>query len=58
LDELRITLLTSPDGKVKLYSWHDGDFGNAFSFHTIYQTKSNGSLKNKMRKRLFSIFNT
>lgn len=42
LDELRISLLTSPDGKVKLYSWHDGDFGNAISFHTIYQTKSNG----------------
>ena len=42
LDELRISLLTSPDGKVKLYSWHDGDFGNAMSFHTIYQTKCNG----------------
>lgn len=42
LDELRITRLTSPDGKVKLYSWHDGDFGNAMSFHTIYQTKCNG----------------
>jgi hypothetical protein len=40
--ELRITHLTSPDGKVKLYSWHDGDFGNAMSFHTIYQTKCNG----------------
>lgn len=42
LDELRITLLTSPDGKVKLYSWHDGDFGSTMSYHTIYQTKYNG----------------
>ena len=42
LDELRITLVTSPDGKVKLYSWHDGDFGSTMSFHTIYQTKYNG----------------
>lgn len=42
LDELGIALLTSPDGKVKLYSWHDGDFGDAMSFHTIYQTKCNG----------------
>lgn len=42
LDELRITLLTSPDGKVKLYSWEDGDFGSAIGFHTLYQTKCNG----------------
>lgn len=42
LDKLRIKQLTSPDGKVKLYSWHDGDFGSTMSFHTIYQTKYNG----------------
>lgn len=42
LDELCITLLTSPDGKLKIYSWHDGDNGSAISFHTIYQTKQNG----------------
>jgi len=45
LDELRITLLTSPDGKVKLYSWEDGDFGSTISFHTIYQTKCNGEFR-------------
>ncbi len=39
LDKLRITLLTSPDGKLKVYSWEDGDFGSTISFHTIYQTK-------------------
>ena len=42
LDKLRITLLTSPDGKLKLYSWHDGDFGSTMSYHTIYQTKNKG----------------
>jgi len=42
LDELRITLLTSPDGKMKLYSWEDGDFGSTISSHSIYQTKCNG----------------
>lgn len=42
LEKLRISLLTSPDGKLKLYSWHDGDFGSTMSFHTIYQTKYNG----------------
>ena len=45
LDELRITLLTSPDGKVKLYSWEDGDFGSAIGFHTLYQTKCNGKFR-------------
>lgn len=42
LGELGISLLTSPDGKLKVYSWHDGDIGSAISFHTIYQTKQNG----------------
>ncbi|MBO7587394.1 MAG: hypothetical protein J6T13_09510 [Bacteroidales bacterium] len=41
LYELRITLLTSPNGKLKVYSWEDGDFGSTISFHTIYQTKNN-----------------
>lgn len=41
LDELRITLLTSPDGKLKIYSWEDGDFGSTMSFHTLYQTRGN-----------------
>lgn len=41
LDKLRISLLTSPDGKVKIYSWHDGDFGSTIGFHTLYQTKQN-----------------
>ena len=45
LDELRITLLTSPDGKVKLYSWEDGDFGSTISFHSIYQTRCNGEFR-------------
>ena len=45
LDELRITLLTSPDGKVKIYSWEDGDFGSTIGFHTIYQTKRNGAFR-------------
>jgi hypothetical protein len=42
LDELHITLLTSPDGKLKIYSWKDGDFGSSIGFHTLYQTHSNG----------------
>ena len=42
LDELRITLLASPDGKLKVYSWEDGDFGSAIGFHSLYQTKCNG----------------
>jgi len=42
LDELRITLLSSPDGKLKVYSWEDGDFGSTIGFHTLYQTHSNG----------------
>ena len=42
LDELRITLLASPDGKLKIYSWEDGDFGSAIGFHSLYQTKCNG----------------
>ena len=42
LDELRITLLTSPDGKLKLYSWEDGDFGSSVGFHTLCQTRNNG----------------
>ena len=42
LGELGISLLTSPDGKLKVYSWHDGDIGSAISFHTVYQTKQNG----------------
>ena len=41
LDKLRISLLTSPDGKVKIYSWEDGDLGSTISFHTLYQTKQN-----------------
>ena len=42
LDKLRITLLTSPDGKLKIYSWEDGDFGSSIGFHTLYQTHNNG----------------
>ena len=42
LDELRITLLTSPDGKLKFYSWEDGDNGSTIGFHALYQTRSNG----------------
>ena len=45
LDELRITLLTSQDGRLKIYSWHDGDFGSAMSFHSICQTKCNGGFR-------------
>ena len=45
LDELRITLLTSPDGMVKIYSWEDGDFGSTISFHTIYQTRHEGQFQ-------------
>ena len=45
LDELRITLLASPDGKLKIYSWEDGDFGSAIGFHTLYQTKCNGEFR-------------
>ena len=42
LDKLRISLLTSPDGKLKIYSWEDGDFGSTIGFHTLYQTHNNG----------------
>lgn len=45
LDELRTTLLASPDGKLKIYSWEDGDFGSAIGFHTLYQTKCNGEFR-------------
>jgi len=45
LDKLRITLHTSPDGKLKLYSWHDGDEGSAMSYHSMYQTYSNGRFR-------------
>ena len=45
LDELRITLLSSPDGKLKVYSWEDGDFGSTISFHTIYQTRHEGQFQ-------------
>lgn len=45
LDELGITLLTSPDGKLKVYSWYDGDFGSTISFHTIYQTRRGGEFQ-------------
>ena len=45
LDELRITQLTSPDGKLKVYSWHDGDEGSAMNYHSIYQTYSNGRFR-------------
>lgn len=42
LDKLRITLQTSPDGKLKVYSWHDGDEGSAMNYHSIYQTYRDG----------------
>ena len=42
LDELRITLQTSPDGKLKVYSWHDGDEGSAMNYYSICQTYRNG----------------
>ena len=45
LDELRITLLSSPEGKLKVYSWEDGDFGSTISFHTIYQTRREGQFQ-------------
>lgn len=45
LDKLRISLLTSPDGKLKVYSWEDGDFGSTISFHTIYQTRREGQFQ-------------
>ena len=45
LDKLRITLQTSPDGKLKVYSWHDGDEGSAMSYHSIYQTYRNGRFR-------------
>ncbi len=45
LDKLRITLQTSPDGKLKVYSWHDGDEGSAMNYHSIYQTYSNGRFR-------------
>lgn len=45
LDELRITLFSSPDGKLKVYSWEDGDFGSTISFHTIYQTRREGQFQ-------------
>lgn len=45
LDELRITLLTSPDGKLKVYSWYDGDEGSAMNYHSIYQTYRNGRFR-------------
>ena len=44
IDELQITYNVSSDGKLKLYSWHDGDNGSTISFHTIYQTKQNGDI--------------
>lgn len=45
LDKLRITLQTSPDGKLKVYSWHDGDEGSAMNYHSIYQTYNNGRFR-------------
>lgn len=45
LDELRITLQISPDGKLKVFSWHDGDEGSAMNYHSIYQTYRNGRFR-------------
>ena len=38
LDSLSINLLTSPDGKLKIYTWWDGAFGTMVCHNSIYQT--------------------
>lgn len=53
LDKLSISLLTSPDGKVKLYSWNDGDIGSAICFNTIYQTNNNGEFQAVFMKNYY-----
>lgn len=45
LGKLRITLQISPDGNLKVYSWHDGDEGSAMNYHSIYQTYSDGRFR-------------
>lgn len=45
LDELRISLQISPDGMLKVYSWHDGDEGSAMNYHSIYQTYRDGRFR-------------
>lgn len=42
LDSLNISLTTSPDGKLKIYTWHDGCGGTMICHKSIYQTYSNG----------------
>lgn len=37
LDSFSITLRTSPDGKLKIYSWWDGAYGTMVCYNSIYQ---------------------
>ena len=45
LDSLDITLHTSPDGKLKIYTWWNGEGGNIFIYNSLYQTACNNKFK-------------
>ena len=45
LEKLNITLHTSPDGKLKIYTWWNGEGGNLFIYNSIYQTTCNNKFK-------------
>lgn len=42
LDSLDIKMTSSPDGKLKIYTWHDGYEGTMVCHNSIYQTYRNG----------------
>lgn len=44
VSELGISSLTSPDGRLKIYSWHDGDMGSEINHHSIFQTRYDGKV--------------
>ena len=44
VSKLGISSLTSPDGRLKIYSWHDGDMGSEINHHSIFQTRYDGKV--------------
>lgn len=45
LDGLDITLLTSPDGKMKIYTWWNGEGGSVVIHNSLYQTACNNKFQ-------------
>lgn len=45
LDGLDITLLTSPDGKLKIYTWWNGEGGSVVIHNSLYQTACNNKFQ-------------